>query len=231
LELEQLTFTYEFNDEKTLKTFVVGRNQGLIDNLLQPHSEFMQTYIYAPGNCGKSHLLYAVSDLLSGNQTGMYLSLSDPDIREIGPEVLENTEELDYLLVDDLDAVAGDRTWEIALYSCINLARKVNRCHLIFTAAGLPSEVKFSLNDLRTRLQWGETFYLHPLDGDELATLIKCMLATKGLEISQSVIDFIYRRITWSLPEVVRCAEKLMNFAIENNAKITVPVVKKALGI
>lgn len=228
--MEQLTFTYEYNDEKSLNTFVVGRNQGLINNLLQPEHEFLQTFIYAPKACGKTHLLYAVSDIMSRNQSGMYFSLADPDIRDMGEAVFEDMDSMDYLLIDDLDAVAGDREWEIALYSFINRARQSNRCHVIFAATGLPSELEFSLNDLRTRLQWGETFYLEPLSGDELKTLIRCMFKIRSLEISEKVIDFIYRRITWNLPNVVKTTEQLIAYATENNVKITIPVVKNVVS-
>ena len=53
---------------------------------------------------------------------------------------------------------------------------------------------------------------------------------SSSLEISEKVIDFIYRRITWNLPNVVKTTEQLIAYATENNVKITIPVVKKVVS-
>ena len=56
------------------------------------------------------------------------------------------------------------------------------------------------------------------------------MFKIRSLEISEKVIDFIYRRITWNLPNVVKTTEQLIAYATENNVKITIPVVKKVVS-
>lgn len=225
--MKQLTFHYEYDDDKTLKTYIVGSNGNLVNRLLTTQHEFMQSYIYAPKNCGKTHLLFAIADQLSKEQMGMYISLEEA--KSFGVEIFEELEHSDFVLIDDLDQILDDRDWEIALYSLINKAREVNRCHLVFTATDLPKYLNFSLNDLRTRLQWAESFYLNPLTNDELKLLIISMVKSQGLEINDQVIEFIYRHYDWNLPSITTMSEKLCAYAIEHNTRITIPLVKKAL--
>ena len=79
------------------------------------------------------------------------------------PKILEGLEAMDLVCIDDLHKIAGLSEWEQALFACFNRLRD-NGTHLIISADCKPTQLPVQLVDLQTRLNWGLTLKLQPLN-------------------------------------------------------------------
>jgi DnaA family protein len=107
-----------------LEDFVAGPNADVLAALqraLLPGGE-RQIYLSGPPGSGRSHLL--MGQCAAAEARGWrcaYLPLRDR--AALAPALLDGLEALDLVAIDDIDATAGDATWEAALFDLYNRCR------------------------------------------------------------------------------------------------------------
>ena len=98
--------------------------------LRQEHSGYI--YIWSREGAGRSHLLHAACAELSarGDAVG-YVPL---DKRTwFVPEVLEGMEHLSLVCIDNIECVAGDEPWEMAMFNLYNRILESGKTRLLIT--------------------------------------------------------------------------------------------------
>ena len=84
-------------------------------------------------------------------------------LADAGPDILEGLARRLIVCIDDVDLVAGNADWELALFSLFNdLQDQGNQ--LVVSAAAAPRECGFRLPDLESRLSKLPVFQVQPLD-------------------------------------------------------------------
>ena len=99
--------------------------------LRQEHSGYI--YIWSREGAGRSHLLHAACAELSarGDAVG-YVPL---DKRTwFVPEVMEGMEHLSLVCIDNIECVAGDEPWEMAIFNLYNRILESGKTRLLITA-------------------------------------------------------------------------------------------------
>lgn len=226
---DQLSLPFERKSERSIDTFIVGQNKILIDRLLTEKKEFCQTFIYAPKGSGKTHLINAIHAKKCVANTSIIVSLRD--MKEFGPDVLDQLEFMDYVFIDDIDEIFGNREWELAFYRLINESMNKNSNHLVFTSSINIINDKSVLKDLKTRIQWGSIFELIPLNDDELRELVYTMVKSKGLIIENHIITFLYNHTKWDISTLSKNINFICEQSIVNKHPITIPFIKKILNL
>ncbi|OOH89640.1 DnaA regulatory inactivator Hda [Pasteurellaceae bacterium 15-036681] len=226
-------------DDDTFDNFYAENSLLLLDSLRQNFADVQQPFFYIWGgkSSGKSHILKAVSNhFLLNNQSASYIPLEKSQY--FAPTVLDNAEQLDVICLDDLQTVAGNEEWELAIFNLFNQIREQqglfsngHKTLLLISADQPPTELAIKLPDLRSRLTWGEVYRLEDLNDEQKQTILKRNAYNKGLELSDDVASFLLKRLGRDLHILTNKLDILDRASLQAQRKLTVPFVKEILGL
>ncbi len=231
-QFKQIPFRFQLDEDVSFDNFFVSpKNELVVRSLKQQMQAVGEPIIYLWGEpgAGCSHLLQAASHAaLQRGSSAFYLPLVD--IVDFAPEdILEQLDCQDLVCIDGIDVVAGRSDWEQSLFHFYNrLYDSGNK--LIVSAHTSPSESLIQLPDLKSRLAWGITYYLHALTDEELIEALKLRGAERGLVVSDEVGSYIINRSARSIRHLFELLERLDKAAMVEKRKLTVPFVKKTLN-
>ncbi len=159
---DELRFQYpllalKFPDDETFASFYPGQNAGLLTQLKNSVVGVGEPVLYMWGESGsgRSHLLHALcSEVDERGDSVAYIPLHH--YQGMTLDIFENMERVTLVCIDNVDAVAGDKKWEKALFDFYNrwLDNKENRppgASLVLCASDLPKQLGIKLNDLVSR--------------------------------------------------------------------------------
>lgn len=227
----QLPLALSLRHPPALDDFVVGRNGVVLQALhdaLQPHGESL-VFLAGPAGCGRSHLL--MGQCAAAEQRGMrslYLPLAARE--ELAPEMLEGLEAVDLLACDDVHAIAGREDWEQALFGLFNRCRE-RGTRMLFSADRGPAALPIGLADLRSRLSWGLTLALQPLDDAGRMALLQALARRRGLPLPAEVARYILERTGRDPRDLLATVQRLDRASLAEHRRLTVPFVRRCLGL
>jgi len=184
-------------------------------------------FLHGPVNSGKTHLLKAA--WREAHERGVaagYLPLDEALM--LDPALIEGWGELRLVALDAVERVAGYDAWERALFRLVEELRE-NGGSLL--AAGLrpPRAIGLALPDLASRLAWGPTYSLVPLDDADLCGLAAHLARARGLELPDAVARFLVRRIARDPGALADSLSRLDEAALAAQRRLTVPFVRSVL--
>ncbi|WP_462321299.1 DnaA regulatory inactivator Hda [Halochromatium sp.] len=148
-------------------------------------------YIHGAASSGKSQLLVCAAGEVRQRGLGVvYLPLDTPSLT---PDVLDDLEQRDAILLDALQAIAGSPAWERALFNLYNRARDAGR-RLLVAARQPTGRLGLRLRDLTSRLAAGPSYTLKPLSDNGRAELLRIGAAQRGLRLGEAMISYILSR-------------------------------------
>lgn len=185
-------------------------------------------FLAGPAGSGKTHLLAGACDLASrsGLRTA-YLPLGAAG--GLAPGLLADLDGLDLACLDDLDGIAGDGTWEAAVFALFNGLRD-HGGRLVVAAAGRPGDLPLTLPDLRSRLAWGLTLVLQPLRDEQLCAALEAAAQARGLRLGDGVARHLVERLPRALPELLRVLDRLDQASLAAKRPLTLPFVRTVLA-
>lgn len=226
-------------DDETFDNFYAENSLVLLDSLRQNFIDVQQPFFYIWGgkSSGKSHLLKAVSNhYLLNQQTSSYIPLEKSQY--FSPMVLDNAEQLDVICLDNIQIVAGNEEWELAIFNLFNLIREQqslfgngHKTLLLISADCPPHQLQINLPDLRSRLTWGEVYQLNDLSDDQKRIILQRNAYQKGMELSDEVANFLLKRLDRDLQTLSTELDRLDRASLQAQRKLTVPFVKEILGL
>ncbi|WP_346798495.1 DnaA regulatory inactivator Hda [Halomonas sp. Bachu 37] len=226
----QLPLGVGLRDDATFANFLPADNASLVAHLKHQLTPQGETYLYLWGQAGtgRSHLLQAACHAASDNdKRALYLPLAD--LGHFPPLMLEDIERLDLVAIDDLECVAGRKRWEEALFHAFNRLRDAGKC-LVIAASASPRQVGVQLPDLASRLGWGVTYHVQPLDDGKRLEALQLRAKARGMQLPEDVARYILHRGPRELAELCRAMEVLDQASLSAQRKLTIPFVKQSLG-
>ncbi len=189
----QLPLALRQPDPRGLAGFVAHGNSAVVAAVAHWANGSGERYLYIHGATasGKSQLLgCAASELREQGLSAIYVPLETP---KLSPDVLDDLEHRDAILLDSVHAIAGIRAWEQALFNLYNRASDAQRRLLV--AARLPTgRLGLQLPDLASRLAAGPSYNLKPLSDTGRAELLRVGAAQRGLRLGDAMINYILSR-------------------------------------
>ncbi|WP_266171245.1 DnaA regulatory inactivator Hda [Dyella subtropica] len=180
-------------------------------------------YLSGPAGSGKSHLLMAACQAASeAGRTVQYLPLASIANRAAAIRGVAGSE---FLALDDLGAIAGDREAEHALFDVYNQARAEGSA-LLFAAEATPLQLGLVLPDLRSRLGACQQAVLKPLDDAERRDVLKGQATARGIELDDTVLDWLFARYARDLGALLHLLDKLDLASLAAQRRITVPFLR-----
>ncbi len=225
---DQLTLGISLDDDAQFENFFTSAdNQQLVDNLQLPDTEHY-LYLWGNGSPGLSHLLQAACHKATAEGgSAVYLPLLDKS--QFTAQILQGVDSLSLVCIDDIHAVASDDEWEAALFTAFTAIRE-SQSRLIISAGMAPQHLPIKLPDLHSRLQSGLILQLRELNDENKLLALQLRASKRGFEMPAAVGEFILLRAQRSLSVLMQILNELDRTSLQQKRKLTVPLVKSALG-
>jgi DnaA family protein len=223
----QLPLALRWPRRQRFEQFHAGANAAAVAavQVLAGEADAPWIYLYGAPGSGRSHLLVAACQAAqAAGRVVQYLPLSTLGDRAAALRGVVGSE---LLALDDLGAIAGDRDAEHALFDLYNRARAEGS--VLFAADATPSQLKLTLPDLRSRLGACTQFALKPLDDDERRAVLKAQATARGIQLDDSVLDWLFSRYARDLGALLELLDRLDQASLAAQRRITVPFLRNFL--
>lgn len=228
MSVPQLPLALRYPPDQRLESFI-GAPDGALAQLRAAAVGAAQDWLYLSGpvGTGKTHLALALC--AAAEQAGRgpaYLPLLAAAGRL--RDALEALEGRDVIALDGLDAIAGQRDDEVALFDFHNRARAAG-VTLLYTASAAPDALGLVLPDLRSRLSQCGRIVLTPLDDEGRAAVLRTRAVRRGLALDEAAIDWLLTRTGRDLGGLVQLLDRLDRESLAAKRRVTVPFLRKVL--
>lgn len=219
----QLPLALRYPPDQRFETFI---GTPLAVEMLSAPAEWL--FLSGPAGSGKSHLLLAACAAASeaGKRTA-YLPLAHA--RGHLRDLLSMQENADLVALDGLDAVAGERDDEVALFDFHNRARAAGTV-VLYAARQGPANLALSLPDLRSRLSQCTQLSLAALDESGRRELLRRRAEARGLLLDDGVLDYLFKRVDRDLASLTALLDQLDRASLSAQRRITVPFLRGLIG-
>lgn len=226
MSLSQLPLGIQLKDSASFENFYEGRNAELCAHVRACARGEGETVVYLWGHAGsgKTHLLQAAcheAALRDGNP--VYLPLRDA--LRWSPEMLQGMEECPLICLDDIEAIAGNRIWEEAVFHLYNRVREQRYCLLMSGAVPL-AEMQLQLRDLASRVAWGLALRIESLDDGEKIAALQKRASRRGFELPDEVAQFLLRHCPRDTTSLFEMLDRLDEASLTAQRKLTIPFVR-----
>ena len=232
MSVPQLPLALRYPPDQRLDTFVHAPDGAieLLRALAEGRADARRdsTYIAGPNGVGKTHLLLATCAATeAAGRRAAYLPLAAAAGRM--RDALESLEGNDVIALDGLDAIAGSREDEVALFDVHNRARAAGVA-LMYAARDIPDAIGLGLPDLRSRLGQCTRITLSPLDEDGRRDVLRQRAQRRGLVLEDAALDWLLRRVGRDLGGLTALLDRLDRASLAAQRRITVPFLRQTLG-
>lgn len=226
----QLPLGLQLRDSARFDNFLPGPNSGPLAaaQACADGEEPSLLFLWGSAGSGRSHLLQAACRrAAAAGDAVAYLPFGGE--AALAPQMLQGLEQADLVCIDDLDRVAGQASWEGALFALVN--GLLDRCARLVTAASLPpAECGIALADLRSRLSLSAVFHLQPLDDAEKLAVLQVHAASRGLELNDDAGRYLLHHCQRDMGALLAMLERLDRASLAAQRRLTVPFVREVLA-
>lgn len=228
----QLPLHLRWREHPQLAGFVAGRNATALAAVLAlargDDGASAALLLRGAPATGKTHLLLAACHEASrAGADAAYLSFAEMD----GEHAVQATEGLQrnaLVCVDDVQAAAGERRSEEALFHLYNRCEASGARMLLSASAAVPS-LGLELADLASRLAACVSFELREADDRTRAQVLRGWARARGLEMPDEVLDYLLGRHARDLHSLLALFERLDEAALAGKRRLTVPLARAVL--
>jgi DnaA family protein len=226
--LSQLALPLRLQDHAVFESFLPVGNETLVSFLEDTVATGKGPggWIRGATATGKTHLLQAVCERAGDH--AQFLPLGE--FETVGPAVLDGLANRRFVCLDDVDAVAEDKEWELGLFRLYNALTDAGSV-LFCSAASAPRDSRFVLPDLISRFSRLPTFNLHPLDESARIEALQLRARHRGLDLPTESAGYLLSRSTRDMASLYALLDKLDAEALIAQRRLTIPFVKEVLAL
>jgi len=225
----QLPLDLSLQQGQYFNNYIPGKNVSVVQQLTDAIEQDSGQFVYLCGNpgVGKTHLLLAACHHI-GQLSHPVSFICLRQHKEYGPTLLEDLQTVDLLCIDNVDAIAGNASWEQALFNLYNVLRE-SAVPLIVSARYVPNVSEFTLPDLVSRFNWGLTIKLHELADEEKIKALQLRATEMGIELPEDVGQYMLKRSPREMHVLFELLDKLDYQSLASQRKLTIPFVKTVI--
>lgn len=224
----QLPLSLRWPRRQRFEHFHAGANAAAVAAVQMLATQQGAPWLYLSGaaGSGKSHLLLAACQ--AANEAGRTVQYLPLKVLHDHATVIRGVAGSAFLALDDLDALAGNRDAEHALFDLYNRARAEGAA-IIFAAQVVPTQLSIALPDLRSRLGACTQFALKSLDDVERREVLKHQATLRGIELDDTVLDWLFARYVRDTGALLDLLDRLDQASLAAQRRITVPFLRTFL--
>lgn len=236
--MKQLALRMRLRDDAVFASFAPGFNAEVLAALRS--GDAAPLWLWGARKTGKTHLLQALCAATAESPAAGSAAAGSPAAAApaayfpldrglaLPPEALLGFENCRVLCVDDVDAVAGDPSWEKALFRLFNEAAE-QRTRLVFAAGAAPRQLAWVLDDWRSRAAACVVYQLRDLDEAGRIEALRLRAAQRGLNMPPETSDYLLRRMPRDLGSLFEILDRLDEASLMAQRRLTVPFIREAL--
>jgi len=202
--------------------YVSAGNEAVVAHLrsLRPGREAAPAYLWGPRGAGKTHLLTSwLAVCRADGVDGAVFGPATPLPWTTGSDARA-------IAIDDADQLDAARQ-----HAAFTLFVEAATSGSVVVAAGLLPAVDLTVReDLRTRLGWGPSFALNPLDDDGVRDALSAEAGRRGLALSPEVLAYLQTRLSRDMSSLMRLLKRLDGYSLASGRAVTVPLLKSMLA-
>jgi len=218
-------------DDETFSSFFPANNEALLSQVSalcgDDNGQFV--YLWGAAKSGKTHLLHAccAAAQARGQSTfyipfEMFASMSDA--------ILEDLHNVSLICLDNIDLIAGNPLWEVALFDLYNRVRESGG-KLIVSATHSPTQNGFKLPDFVSRLSWGLTYQVQAMSDDDKIIAMQKRAESRGLVLGDDEVKYLFNRLDRDLRTLFDTLDRLDKASMQAQRKLTIPFIKATLKL
>lgn len=225
----------------TFETYIVGNSNRLahaacIAVAERPAEAYNPLFIYGGTGLGKTHLLHALGWIpqLRGKQV-VYVSsetFTNELINSIRTQTAEEFRrayrEVDVLLIDDIQFIAGKETTQEEFFHTFNSLHSANK-QIVISADRHPRAISTLEERLRSRFEGGLIADIQPPDFETRAAILRFKAESQPMTVPSDVIDFLARKIQSNIRELNGALTRVVAYAQLMQAPLTVDLAQSVL--
>ena len=210
----------------TFESFVVGPSNKLayaasMSVAQEPAKHYNPLLIYGNSGLGKTHLLYAVANVIRQNIRGARITYAKGDdmtnelVNAIQDgttgEMREKYRKADLLLVDDVQFIAGKKQTQEEFFHTFNTLYESGR-QIVLTSDRPPHEITMLEDRLRTRFEWGLLVDVEPPDYETRMAILRSKAASLGIPMPDTVSSYIAENVTANVRQLEGTLNKVQAY-------------------
>jgi DnaA-homolog protein len=234
MNAKQLPLGIRLRDTSVFASYFPGRNRSVVDALdalsarrAGANDGPTCVWLHGAASVGKTHMLQAMcARAHADGAAAAYLPLRE--VAQLGGEVLAGYGQFSLVCLDDAEAVAGDSSWERALFR-LHQELDEQGGRLVMSGATPPAALPFKLADLASRLNGGVVLTLQALDEQEQLAALQLRAQLRGCELPEETGQFLLRRLPRNMTALYNFLDELDAASLVAQRRLTVPFVKAVM--
>jgi chromosomal replication initiator protein len=229
------------NPRYTFNSFIVGKSNQLAHAASMAVSEnpgriYNPLFLYGGVGLGKTHLLHAVGHVGEAAGLTVLYTTSEKFTNEIINAIrYQKTDEfraryrqIDILLVDDIQFIAGKESTEEEFFHTFNSLHDANK-QIVVTSDRPPKDISSLQDRLRSRFEWGLLADVQPPEYEHRLAILRSKCESLHFVVPASVIDYIARPPASSVRELEGALNRVIAYATLHDAPLSVSLAAQAL--
>ncbi len=232
-----------FNPKNTFDTFVVGANNNFSFAAAKavaeaPGKSYNPLFLYGGVGLGKTHLLHAIGQHVSGSKKGARVAyVSSEKFTNEYIDGIQNNQlakfrkkyrQTDVLLIDDIQFLAGKERIQEEFFHTFNALHEAHK-QIVLTCDRPASEIQGLENRLVSRFEWGLVTDLQPPDIEMRLAILQKKAQLMNVVLPEDVINFLATRIRTNIRRLEGALIRVASFASLTGKKLTIEVVEGLL--
>jgi DnaA family protein len=182
-------------------------------------------YLWGEAGSGKTHLLEAACRLAGEiGRSSAYVPLGEAAM--LAPSLFEDLDRAAVVCVDDLQAIAGRRDWETAIFVLSDRLRESEGA-LICAGSAAPAALGLAMPELVSRLSRDLVYALQPLSDDEKLTAMRRRAQNRGMQLADDVARYILSRYPRDAKALFALLDRIDEASLTRQRRITIPFLRE----
>lgn len=247
IEEELASFPVQSNLSQSYRfdNFVQGDNNkfSMAASLVvanKPGKPYNPLFIWGGPGLGKTHLLNAIGNMAletNPNYRIKYVTTEEfvnefvASIRtKKTNELKERYRNLDYLLIDDVQSLAGKVETQEEFFNTFDALLKHNK-QIVITSDRPPTQLDGVEQRLVTRFSWGTSTNITPPEYETRFAIIQSKVENSHLTFSHEAIEYLSNQFTSNIREIEGAINNIGLVAMtRNTTEVTIDLIAEALA-
>lgn len=229
------------NPKYTFDTYIVGNSNRLAHAACvavaeRPAEAYNPLFLYGGTGLGKTHLLHALGWLPQNRGKQVVYVSSETFTNELINSIRTQTaeefrhayREVDVLLIDDIQFIAGKETTQEEFFHTFNSLHAANK-QIVISSDRHPRAIPTLEERLRSRFEGGLIADIQPPDFETRAAILRFKAESQPIPVPPDVIDFIARKIQSNIRELSGALTRVVAYAQLMRAPLSVEMAEGVL--
>jgi chromosomal replication initiator protein len=231
------------NARYTFEEFVIGNSNRFAHAASQavaaaPARAYNPLFLYGGVGLGKTHLMHAIGHRVLIDQPGanvVYVTCEKFTNEFIialqnnrTPEFRNRYRQVDVLLIDDIQFLAGKETTQEEFFHTFNTLHESGR-QLIISSDRPPKEIQTLESRLRSRFEWGLITDIQAPDIETREAILRKKAESEKIPVPEDVTSFIAKVIPSNIRELEGALIRVVAYASLTKSPITLDLAAEVL--